>query len=83
MKHNIYNRITFVIIAGFLFSIILISNGCESVKLDGFSAGVAILNTDVRTFTTNELGNYGELKTKQITKVNELMPIFLLNFKFD
>lgn len=57
--------------------------GCESVKLDGFSAGIAYLNTDVKTINTNQLGVYGQLTSETTTKVKEFMPIFLLNFKFE
>jgi len=61
---------------------VILCSGCESIKLDGFSAGAAILKMDVKTTTTNNLGGYGTLTSKKITKVNEIMPIFLLNFKF-
>jgi len=53
-----------------LLLVMFVVCGCESVKLDGFSIGAAYLNTDL----TNEYQN---------TKVEGLMPIGLLNFRFE
>ena len=57
--------------------------GCESVKLKGFSVGAAYLNTDVETSSVNSLNGYGQLSTKDTTRVEGFMPIALLNFEFE
>ena len=63
------------IFLGVLLLIMILFCGCQSVKLDGFSVGVIYLNTDLTT-TSSFTG-------QQSTKVEGIMPVGLLNFRFE
>ena len=63
--------------------LVFIVCGCESPKLKGFSVGVIYLNTDIETTSTNNLSGYGQLSSKDNTKVEGFMPVALLNFEFE
>lgn len=63
-----YKAITIVCIL-----ILLLTTGCESMYIDGFSAGVILLNTDITTDTM-----YGQ----QTTRIRGAAPVGLVNIKF-
>lgn len=66
---------------GLLIALACLS-GCGSIKADGFSVGALYLNTDVSTSTSHSLGYFGQATSKQTTKIEEIVPIILFNFKF-
>lgn len=66
-----------------LLALLILMVGCESLRPKGFSIGVVYLNTDVETTSTNRLGNYGQLSTKDTTSIEGFLPIALLNFEYE
>jgi len=65
-----------------LLLMIVIVGGCESLQLVGFSVGATYLTANVETTSVNALDGFGQMTTKETTKVDGVLPIFLLNFKF-
>ena len=65
-----------IVCIGLLFLV-----GCKSIEVDGFSVGALYLDTSIETHTTNRIGGYG-FETNQTSKIEEIVPILLINFKF-
>lgn len=61
---------------------IIVLSGCESMKLDGVSIGATYLDANVQTKNTIKARQFGEFPTEQTTRIKQIMPIVLFNFKF-
>jgi len=67
-----------------IIAILFLLAGCgeNAIRLDGFSVGVLYLNTDVTTDSSKSLGMFGTATDHQVTHIEEIIPVALLNFKF-
>ena len=56
----------------------ILMQGCDSIKFEGFSLGATYLNTDITTIIATP-----SRFVEQKTNIEGLMPIVLFNFKFN
>ena len=63
--------------------LVLSLSGCNSVSCDGFSVGALYLNADVTTESHQTFGDdLGGFHSKSRTDIDEIVPVFMVNFKF-